>query len=217
MPKVTSDNSNTQFAILALWVAKSRGLPVHRTLCLLVQRYHLSQNKDGSWGYESEGGRKATAGDGGPATSMTCAGLLGLAVGQGLVNEARGNTRKGRKPAAQQDPAIQHGLDYLGKSVGNPHTPWQNAKGAPLVNLYFLWSLERMGVIFNLDRIGGKDWYGWGAEMLIAHQTMEKAQGHWDQGLYYGQQPTVNTCLALLFLKRANLAPDLTRCLEHDD
>src|SRR5262249_39207659 len=47
----TSDNSNTQFAILALWVAQRHGVPMERTLKLMVQRFRQSQNADGSWGY----------------------------------------------------------------------------------------------------------------------------------------------------------------------
>ncbi len=214
---VDSDNSNTQFAVLALWAAKVRGIPVQRALARVVQRFHQSQNPDGSWGYETAGGRKATAGDRQPPDAMTCAGLLGLAVGQGLVNEARGATTKGRKPAAEQDPAIGRGLDYLGKAVGNPNRPWENASSVPLVNLYYLWSVERVGVIFGVDRIGGKDWYGWGAEILTIHQTIQGDQGHWPTGNFYGQHPTVNTCLALLFLKRANLARDLSRRLVIED
>ena len=215
-----SDNSNTQFAILALLVAKSRGVPVERSLALLVQRFHLSQNGDGCWGYEVAGDRKATGGDGGMSKpyGTTCAGLLGLAVGQGLVNDARDNAGQARKPAAQQDPAIQRGLDYLGdKFVKDPHKPWRNASGAPMDNLYFMWSLERIGVIFNLDKIGGKDWYGWGAEMLVAGQTFDGDKGRWDNGGYVAQHPTINTCLALLFLKRANLARDLTHRLLVED
>src|SRR5262249_20516139 len=176
-----SDNSNTQFAILGLWAAKARGVPVERTLALLVQRFHQTQNDNGTWGYEIVGDRKAVDVSG-PPMAMTCAGLLGLAVGQGLVNEARGKAKAAPNPAAQQDPAIHKGLDYLATQIGNPNKPWQNASGAPLGNLYAMWSLERMGVIFGLDRIGGKDWYGWGAEKLVASQTIMEDKGYWPLG-----------------------------------
>jgi hypothetical protein len=204
-----SDNSNTQFAILGLWAAKSRGLALERTLALVVARFHKSQNPDGSWGYEVTGPRKATAGDGAVPGGMTCAGLLGLAVGQGLVNEVRGKGAPRRKPA-QQDPAIQNGLNFVARNIGDPHKPWENASGAPLVDMYFLWSVERVGVIFGLHRIGKRDWYGWGAEKLVANQKIVGDLGSWENGAYYGQNPIVNTCFALLFLKQANLAKDLT-------
>lgn len=205
-----ADNSNTQFAILGLWAAKTRGLPVERALALVVQRFHKAQNADGSWGYEETGPRRTTNGLGSSPAPVTCSGLLGLAVGQGLVNEARGQGSPARQSAAQQDPAIQLGLDYLAQQLGDPHQPWQDAAGAPLVDQYFLWSVERVGVIFQLPKVGGKDWYGWGAEKLVANQKIDGDKGSWEDGGYYGQNPTINTCFALLFLKQANLARDLT-------
>jgi hypothetical protein len=205
-----ADNSNTQFAILGLWAAKARGAPVERALALVVQRFHNLQNADGSWGYYETGPRKAPTTMAGHPASMTCPGLLGLAVGQGLVNEARTRNSPARKQAYEQDPAIQRGLDYLARQLGDPHKPWENASGAPPIDLYFLWSVERVGVIFNLPKIGGKDWYGWGAEKLIANQKIVGDNGYWENGRYYAQHPTVNTCFALLFLKQANLAKDLT-------
>jgi len=66
-------------------------------------------------------------------------------------------------------------------------------------------------VLFNRRQIGGKDWYSWGAELLLDHQN---ADGSWMAGGYPGAMPIVDTCFALLFLKRANLAKDLTKKLE---
>ena len=85
---------------------------------------------------------------------------------------------------------------------------WQDH---PPVNLYFLWSVERVGVIFNLKKIGGQDWYTWGSEILVANQD---ANGSWAEGRFHGSHPVVNTSFALLFLKRANLAKDLTAKLQ---
>jgi hypothetical protein len=75
------------------------------------------------------------------------------------------------------------------------------------MDLYFLWSLERVGVLFNLAKIGGKDWYAWGRRSILPAQD---ADGSWKAGAYYGNNPLLNTCLALLFLKQANLAKDLS-------
>ena len=38
--------------------------------------------------------------------------------------------------------------------------------------------------------------------------------GHWKDGAYYGNTPVLDTCFALLFLKQANLAKDLTTKLQ---
>jgi hypothetical protein len=196
-PRLTSiaDNSNTQFATLALWVAQRYDVPARRTLQLITRRFETSQNTDGSWSYlytfsGNEGGRP----------SMTCVGLLGLAVGHGIAQPARAPA--GAKPPA--DPRVVKGLVALSQSVGEPNGNWRYQ---PMENLYFLWSVERVGVLYGLTTIGDKDWYRWGAEILVANQDK---RGHWANGGYHGASPTIDTCLALLFLKRANLVSDLT-------
>jgi hypothetical protein len=193
----TTDNSNTQFAILALWAAQRYGVPMERTLKLVVRRFVTSQNEDGSWYYHYRFG-----GGGEPwGPSMTCVGLIGLAVGHGMA----GPNQPGGKAAP--DPRIVNGLTFLSKHV---EAPAERLNNLPMQNLYFLWSVERVAVLYNLPKIGDKDWYRWGAEVLIANQEL---QGNWKDGGYHGNSPALDTCLALLFLKRANLAKDLTEKL----
>ncbi len=187
----TTDNSNSQFAILALWAARRHDVPMVRTLNLIARRYHTSQNADGSWGYLYKFG----GGEGG-SSAMTCVGLLGLAAAHGLVNDGGGDKQV-------QDPRIIQGFLALTKNIGTPTGNWQEQ---PMANLYYLWSVERVGVLYDLPTIGNKDWYRWGAEILVANQ---KQPGNWDKGGYPGASPVLDTCLALLFLKRANLAADL--------
>lgn len=187
----TTDNSNSQFAILALWAARRHEVPMVRTLNLIARRFHTSQNKDGSWGYRYKFG----GGEGGSA-AMTCVGLLGLAAAHGLINEG-GGQKQGL------DPRIVQGFLALTANIGEPTGNWEQR---PMANLYYLWSVERVGVLYDLPTIGKKDWYRWGAEILVANQ---KQLGNWDKGGYPGASPVLDTCLALLFLKRANLAADL--------
>src|SRR5262249_21236200 len=71
-----TDNSNSQFALLALWAAQRHGVPVDRTMARVVRRYRGSQNSDGGWSYTY-----APGGGTGSAPAMTCVGLIGLAVG----------------------------------------------------------------------------------------------------------------------------------------
>ena len=49
----------------------------------------------------------------------------------------------------------------------------------------------------DMKTIGQKDWYGWGAEILLENQT---ADGSWNGDYATGG---VDTCFALLFLRRA--------------
>ena len=197
-PGVT-DNSNSQFAILALWAAKRHGVPMDRTLQLVVKRYRTSQNPAGTWGY-----RYAFGGGAGGSNAMTCVGLLGLAIGHGIAQRADAQQR------AADDEMIKKGLLALHRMIGEPQ---QRMNNLPMENLYFLWSVERVGVLYNLPTILDKDWYRWGAEILVANQS---ADGSWTSQKYPGNTPQLDTCLALLFLKRANLARDLTRQLPYD-
>lgn len=73
-------------------------------------------------------------------------------------------------------------------------------------DLYFLWSLERVAMVYDLKTINNKDWYSWGAEIIVANQ---KEDGSWQERF-----PGVpDTCFALLFLKRVNIVKDLTNKL----
>lgn len=193
----TTDNSDTQFALIALWTAQRHDVPLDRTLWLVANRFRTSQNADGSWGYTYANG--GGAGEGAP---MDCCGLLGLAVGHGIAH--------GKEPVnAMQDKKIIAGFAALNKFVG---APVNRMRDIPAANLYFLWSLERVGVLYDLPTIADKDWYRWGAEAIIANQTKD---GDWiDGGGYPGATPVANTCLALLFLARTNLVSDLTAALK---
>ncbi len=185
----TTDNSNTQFAILALWAAQRHDVPMERSLRLMVRRYQTSQNADGSWSYHYVMGGGLPEG---PA--MTAVGLIGLAVGHGLA---------GKRDRVVRDPAVAAGIQALSQHVRNPAGRMVRL---PQPNLYLLWSIERAAVAFGLSELGGKDWYRWGAECLVANQGKK---GEWRKGGYPGASPTIDTCLALLFLNRVNLTEGL--------
>ena len=128
--------------------------------------------------------------------TMTCAGLLGLAVGYGV----------GDKGSLAKDDQIQKALRRLAQNIGTP-----GQKTPPRTEMYFLWSVERVAVLYQLPKIDGKDWYHWGLEILTTYQ---QGDGHWHMGMGPGSNDLVDTCFALLFLQRANLAQDLTDKLE---
>ncbi len=190
------DNSNTQFALLALWAARRRDVPSEPALLLAQQRFYKSQTPAGGWCYNLMGDH--------PSPSMTAVGLLGLAMGHGAL--ARPDTKV--PGAKNEDPFIQRGLESLAQHIQKP------AKGpadfVPPQSLYFLWSIERVAMLYDLKTIGGKDWYAWGAQTLILQQ---RPDGSWMNGIFHGSSPHVDTCLALLFLKRSNLVQDLTENL----
>jgi hypothetical protein len=212
------DNSNTQFAILGLWVSRRHGLPVDPALVRAERHFRRTQNKNGGWGYLSGANRFGTA----STPAMTCAGLLGLALGHGATGEATLRTdvakpAPGSAKAARNvitDKAVTSALALLGSAIGNPRGKPGNLQAEvfdPIVrttpDYYFLWSLERVAMAFDLKTIGTKDWYSWGAELLLAHQD---PAGSWT-GKHAGGG--ADTSFALLFLCRSNLAQDLTSVL----
>lgn len=192
-----TDNSNTQFATMGLWIAHRHGIPVEKALSRVESRFRSGQNSDGGWGYvppRSSGERGSVS-----TRNMTCAGLLGLAFGIGATHEAalrtsgKGNNARG--PAVPQDAAVRASLLALAAYIGPSREP---------PDFYFFWSLERVGVAFGLSTIGNKDWYAWGSEIVVAEQ---RPNGSW-RGKF--PEGGVDTCFALLFLRRANLVQDLT-------
>lgn len=189
--RVGGDNSNTQFALLGLWAARRNGVPVDRCLERVVERFRRSQNPDGSWNYS--GTTNASS-----LPTMTCAGLLGLAVGMGL-SEARERDNRDLL-------AVKKGLAHLSHAIDTP-AKGPKAPPPPPTELYFLWSVERVGVLFQQPKINEKDWYRWGLSILKHHQ---RPQGFWHLGAGHGSSDIIDTCFALLFLERVNLAADLS-------
>jgi hypothetical protein len=198
-----TDNSNTQFALLALWVAQRHGIPMRPTFDLLVERFERTQRIDGGWPYAWKYQDR-------PSSSMICVGLLGLAVGRGLKLEPlKTSSHEAR------DAQVLKGLTALYGEIGVPSG--QMDKPVPYsADVYFLWSLERVGMLYDLPSLGDKEWYRWGAEILVTNQ---KSDGHWDQARIdmrkvgqgaAGYHPPITTAFALLFLKRSHPMKDLT-------
>jgi hypothetical protein len=193
------DNSNTQFALLALWAARRSGWPVEEALFRAEKRLRGEQLANGAWPYRASFERDARP-------TMTCVGIMGLAMAHGAAADAAPE-RVPARPALARDAALHTGLNFVANHVGQPQP---KGKAQPVVVpsdgkwLYFLWSVERVCMVLHLQQIGGKDWYGYGTEVILAGQ---KADGTWEAE--FG--PVADTCFALLFLERVNLATDLTK------
>lgn len=191
-----TDQSNLQFAVLGLWVARRHGVVSDRALLLAEARMRKMQAPDGRWEYNY---LKTFP------ESMICAGMLSLAVGQAVHQP---------QPAAlahalANDTQITAATQSLGRFVANPKEDFN--EGVPKISIFFLWSVERVAVLFNLAEIDGKDWYGWGAQSLIKHQA---ADGSWESLGYPGRSAHVDTCFALLFLARSNLVQEISSYIQ---
>jgi hypothetical protein len=120
-----------------------------------------------------------------------------------------------------RDVAIEKGFAALASALAGepqPGAPKGKAARPKLLggvalgdrDFYFLWSMERVGVIYGVDKIGNFDWYDLGADELVATQL---ASGAWGKG---NRASIVDTSFALLFLSRSNLVRDLSSKVQRD-
>jgi hypothetical protein len=193
---VKGDNSNTHLALLALWVARRAGMPTERALARGEARYRAMQAPSGGWVYAQPGAEM-------PSASMTSAGLLSLAIGHAV------RPPNAPKMDPDKDTGLKGALVAISASIGEPGQERDKLvlqQGGK--TYYFLWTLERVGLIYGLKTIGGKDWHAWGTDLLLANQN---ADGSW-RGEF--EKGGCDTCFALLFLKKANIAEDLSSKLK---
>ncbi len=205
------DNSNTQFAAISSWVSRRHGIAGERALRRVDQYFRESfDDSRGGWGYVPRAGATPT---------MTCAGLVGIAVHSGAERQrvaeqsssdpaAGRHTREPRQGVAMaaNDPMAKRALSALGHELSLANRD----PSAPInADLYFFWSLERVGVIYDVKEIGGVNWYEWGSSRLLRGQS---PSGEW-RGVSSKGWPlekSVGTSFGILFLSRANVAADLS-------
>lgn len=177
------DNSNSQFAVLALHTAASAGVEVPTPVWERAREYFAGcHNRDGGWGYEP--------GDGDSYGSMTVAGLASMDVCNVWLHVAGGVCGQEDERYEQR---VQAGLAWLGENFSvkeNPrHKFWNN---------YYLYGLERAGAIGARRYMGQHDWYLEGVSHLASDPSaLEAAEGQLEW-------PLVSKCFALLFLAKGN-------------
>ena len=193
------DNSNTQFALLALGLAHGEGLKVERaTFSRALAWWVSAAGTQGGFGYASGGSPKSA-----PTGSMTAAGIACLAITRAILEPPTA-----LEPAAQRAPSRaartqELATAYLAQvfSVTRNDGPALDRKnqrqrmaGRGWLH-YYLWTVERAMVLAGQERLGPLDWYADGARHLLASQARD---GSWRQ-----ENPLYATCFALLFLARA--------------
>ncbi len=207
------DNSNTQFAMLALHEAERAGVKVKEQTWKLAEQYWLNnefrQKEQGSWGYYGNSG----------SGSMTCAAISSLIIARDHIGTGDAAVLDGRIQccgSGSDDEAIAKGLRWLGRKdifsvVQNP--------GSGGWGLYYLYGLERVGRMTG-QRFFGEgdnrhDWYREGAEHLVG--IHDKFSGYW-KGTGPGENdPVVCTSLALLFLSKGRRPVVISKLQYQDD
>jgi hypothetical protein len=189
----SGDNSNSQYAALGLRACFDANIKLPAEALHLARKWWVeSQYPDES---ESKVGKNAVvsggdttrvqgwsykkAGDEGqkePTHPMT-AGAIGATV---IIEYMLGRDFK-------KDAVTKAGVNWIAKHyVIND-------------NLYYMYALERAGMLFDTPKFGEHDWYQDGAKHLVNSQN---ADGSWGKG-DKPEKNTWDTCFAILFLKKA--------------
>ncbi|MFM7149252.1 MAG: hypothetical protein ACKO23_05375, partial [Gemmataceae bacterium] len=115
---VNGDNSNTQFATLALWVGRRYGIPTQPALVRSDARFRATQNNDGGWSYSAAVQAISPIYRTPSMATMTCAGLMALACGHGSVYELKtAKDSKSSRPDLERDAQMKLGLAALATAI----------------------------------------------------------------------------------------------------
>jgi hypothetical protein len=204
---IGGDNSNSQFAVLALHEAERAGAKVDPAVWRLAADYWKNcQNPDGSWSYTAE----QMAG----SASMTCAGIGAWIISSGKTGApAARATDAGIEcclPPAPDD-ALERALVWLGRNFSVRSNQGQGGAGYQW-HYYFLYGMERVGRLSGHRFIGDHDWYREGAEYLISRQ--DPFNHSWVGRGHSEDNPHITTAYALLFLSKGR-RPVLMAKLKH--
>jgi hypothetical protein len=174
------DNSNTQFALLGLRAAEDALVEAPPETWTLAHQWFATEHKtDGGYGYHGAKGFKNDPSYG----SMTAVAIASLAICDNYL-----------KLDFASEPALPRALAWLGARLTfdeNPADPHQG--GTMHRQYYWIYSVERAGVLAKQERFGEHAWYAEGARWLLAKQD---ADGAWNGD-------PIDTCFAILFLKKA--------------
>ncbi|MCD4824261.1 MAG: DUF4159 domain-containing protein [Phycisphaerae bacterium] len=182
------DNSNAQFALLGLHQAANAGVKVPKRVWQRSSKHFINgQNRDGGWGYMSRGEKSYG--------SMTAAGIASLYIcGQSLAVGRDRTFQDGAYPGCgkySRNVVLAKGLKWMTKKFSVKRNPNRGSW-----YYYYLYGLERVGMISGRHAFGSHDWYREGAAELISRQN---AAGHWGRGRQMYQ-----TAFAVLFLAKGN-------------
>jgi hypothetical protein len=123
--------------------------------------------------------------------SMTTAGLACLFICKAHLDGTKVYEKSLRGP---MDHSIRDGAAWVAQ-----HFSVRDNPNMGMHVLYYLYGLERAGVLLLVPKFGEHDWYDEGAHRLVKDQN---ADGSWHAGMQGTVGPMCDTCFALLFLAR---------------
>lgn len=128
--------------------------------------------------------------------SMTSSGVAALCIAK---SELETQPQHWRQRQGAVEAAIRDGVAWLAHHFSPTDNP--RADGGPTGwKYYYLYSVERAGVLAGTYRFGAHDWWEEGAAHLL---TLQEAEGTWPDAK--GLSRLSHTCFALLFLTRSTI------------
>ncbi|HXX94437.1 MAG TPA: hypothetical protein VEN81_12445 [Planctomycetota bacterium] len=196
----TGDNSNSQYAALGLRACHDAGIVIpESTLTAAVKSWKDSMFNEADRGKPKDA-KKAVASGGGtaaegwnyktaatdprpPYPAMTAGGLGALVIYAYI-----------QKKDWKNDPAVQAAYKWLTDKFEIDAS-----------NAYYMYALERAGILYGTETFGVHSWYREGAYAILKAQHPD---GSWSEDakdpnglIWYGR--TWDTCFSILFLRRA--------------
>jgi len=202
----SEDNSNTQFALLALREAAVAKVAVKRQTWELAEAHYIeTQNRDGGWGYHI--GQPSTG-------SMTCSGIGSLQICEQMLDAGEDDLNSDGTPKCcnrtpHSNRPLRRGIEWLGRHFAVGINPGEQGGMWPL---YFLYGVERAGRLSARRFFGPHDWYREGAAYFVDRQAMQ--DGSFTGTTAAETDPVVASSFALLFLSKG-LAPVLINKLSY--
>jgi hypothetical protein len=123
--------------------------------------------------------------------SMTCAGVGCLIIAKSIL----GKGVLGKKGGEAVDQSIYDGFAWLSTHWSVEANPEQGVAR----HYYHLYGLERVGTLGLYEKVGSHYWYREGATVVLKDQ---RPDGSWDQKDEIAPTNILDTCYALLFLRR---------------
>jgi hypothetical protein len=182
------DNSNSQYAALGVRACIDAGCDIEvRVLHQARKWWTGSQNSDGGWGYNGNGNLGSDDNPDGVCNASYGSMTVGAVGALCIYDYYLGTDYK-------RDGSVTRGLEWLNKNYDVLKNPRKNN----FAYLYYLYGLERVGMLYGTETIGAHEWYPDGANHLL---KIANPFGGWDTTDKIAQGPR-DTCFAILFLRR---------------
>jgi Domain of unknown function (DUF4159) len=191
---MTTDSSNTQFALLALHEAALVGIEIPRETWLKSRDYWLGVRDERTGGF-AYGNHSPE-----PSGSMTCAGISSLLIidenlekpvplANGRIVCCAEQDRLAEVDAASAWLARNFTVRSNPSNVGHFRSAW----------MYYLYGMERAARLSGQRFFGQHDWYRAGAMQFLRNQGMN---GSFTGRSHGENDPNIATAYALLFLSK---------------